>query len=38
VREDTRFLAQHAEALPIEEMVQGQAPDHSLTDHKRSSS
>ena len=35
VREDTRFLAQNAEAPPVEEMVAGQAADHSLTDHKR---
>ena len=36
VREDTRFLAQHAEAPSVQEMVEGQAPDQSLTDHKRS--
>ena len=35
VREDTRFLAQNAEAPPLEDMVQGQTPDASLTDHKR---
>lgn len=35
VREDTRFLAEHAEAPPIEEMVEGQSPDESLTDHKK---
>jgi len=35
VREDTRFLAEHAEALPEAEMVEGQTPDESLTDHKK---
>jgi F-type H+-transporting ATPase subunit epsilon len=35
VREDTRFLAEHAEAPPVDEMVEGQKPDESLTDHKR---
>lgn len=35
VREDTRFLAEHAEAPPVEEMVEGQTPDESLTDHKK---
>lgn len=34
VREDTRFLAEHAEALPESEMVEGAQPDDSLTDHK----
>jgi F-type H+-transporting ATPase subunit epsilon len=33
VREDTRFLAAHAEALSEAEMVEGQKPDGSLTDH-----
>jgi F-type H+-transporting ATPase subunit epsilon len=35
VREDTRFLADKAEALPVDEMVDGQTPDESLTDHKK---
>lgn len=35
VREDTRFLVEHAEAPSVEEMVEGQTPDESLTDHKR---
>jgi F-type H+-transporting ATPase subunit epsilon len=35
VREDTRFLAEHAEAPPEAEMVEGQTPDESLTDHKK---
>ena len=35
VREDTRFLAEHAEAPSVEEMVEGQTPDESLTDHKK---
>ena len=35
VREDTRFLAEDAEALPVDEMVEGQTPDESLTDHKK---
>ncbi|MRG91087.1 ATP synthase F1 subunit epsilon [Polyangium spumosum] len=35
VREDTRFIAEHAEAPPVEEMVEGQTPDESLTDHKK---
>lgn len=34
VREDTRFLAAHAEAPPVQEMIEGQTPDVSLTDHK----
>lgn len=34
VREDTRFLAEHAEAPPVDEMIDGQRPDESLTDHK----
>ena len=34
VREDTRFLAEHAEAPSEAEMVEGQTPDESLTDHK----
>lgn len=33
VREDTRFLAEHAETLPLAEMVEGQQPDEDLTDH-----
>ena len=33
VREDTRFLQEHAEALPEAEMVDGQQPEDSLTDH-----
>lgn len=35
VREDTRFLAAHAEAPPVQEMIDGQTPDASLTDHKK---
>lgn len=35
VREDTRFLAEHAEAPPVNEMVDGQTPDESLTDHRK---
>jgi F-type H+-transporting ATPase subunit epsilon len=35
VREDTRFLAANAEAPPVEEMIDGQTPDASLTDHKK---
>jgi F-type H+-transporting ATPase subunit epsilon len=35
VREDTRFLVEHAEAPPLEEMVEGSQPDESLTDHKK---
>lgn len=35
VREDTRFLADHAEAPSVEEMVEASQPDESLTDHKR---
>jgi len=35
VREDTRFLAEHAEAPPVQDMVDGQTPDESLTDHKK---
>ncbi len=35
VREDTRFLADHAEAPSIDEMVESSRPDESLTDHKR---
>lgn len=35
VREDTRFLAANAEAPPVEEMIEGQTPDESLTDHKK---
>ncbi len=34
VREDTRFLSEHAEPLPLEEFIEGSAPDDSLTDHK----
>jgi F-type H+-transporting ATPase subunit epsilon len=33
VREDTRFLAEHAEAPSLEEMVEASQPDESLTDH-----
>ena len=33
VREDTRFLAEHAEAPSEQEMVDGQRHDDSLTDH-----
>lgn len=33
VREDTRFLASHAESLPEAEMVEVSEPDDSLTDH-----
>jgi F-type H+-transporting ATPase subunit epsilon len=35
VREDTRFLVEHAEALPLDEMVEASEPDESLTDHKK---
>lgn len=35
VREDTRFLADHAEAPSLEEMVEASQPDESLTDHKK---
>ena len=35
VREDTRFLQDHAEAPSEAEMVEGQTPDESLTDHKK---
>lgn len=35
VREDTRFLAENAQAPSVEEMVEGQTPDESLTDHKK---
>jgi F-type H+-transporting ATPase subunit epsilon len=35
VREDTRFLAANAEAPPVNEMVDGQTPDESLTDHRK---
>jgi len=35
VREDTRFLAQNAEAPSEQEMVNGQTPDESLTDHRK---
>jgi F-type H+-transporting ATPase subunit epsilon len=35
VREDTRFLAKHAEAPSVEEMVEAQHPDESLTDHRK---
>jgi F-type H+-transporting ATPase subunit epsilon len=35
VREDTRFLAANAEAPPVNEMVEGQTPDESLTDHRK---
>ena len=35
VREDSRFLAAHAEAPPVHEMIEGQTPDESLTDHKK---
>jgi F-type H+-transporting ATPase subunit epsilon len=35
VREDTRFLAEHAEAPSLEEMVEASEPDASLTDHKK---
>jgi F-type H+-transporting ATPase subunit epsilon len=34
VREDTRFLAEHAEAPSENEMVEGQEPSESLTDHR----
>lgn len=33
VREDTRFLAQHAESLPVDETIEGREPRESLTDH-----
>ena len=33
VREDTRFLAAHAETLPLAEQIEGQQPDEDLTDH-----
>jgi len=33
VREDTRFLVEHAEASSEQEMVEGQEPSESLTDH-----
>lgn len=33
VREDTRFLAAHAEPLPVQEMEEGREPSESLTDH-----
>jgi F-type H+-transporting ATPase subunit epsilon len=35
VREDTRFLMENAEAPSVDEMVEGQTPDESLTDHKK---
>ncbi|HSN98533.1 MAG TPA: ATP synthase F1 subunit epsilon [Candidatus Nanopelagicales bacterium] len=35
VREDTRYLVEHAEAPPVEEMVEASKPDESLTDHKK---
>lgn len=35
VREDTRYLAAHAEAPSVEEMVEASQPDESLTDHKK---
>jgi F-type H+-transporting ATPase subunit epsilon len=35
VREDTRFLAQHAQAPSVEEMMEASQPDESLTDHKK---
>lgn len=35
VREDTRFLVEHAEAPSVQEMVEGQTPDESLTDHTK---
>jgi F-type H+-transporting ATPase subunit epsilon len=35
VREDTRFLAAHAEPPPVEELAESSIPDESLTDHKR---
>jgi F-type H+-transporting ATPase subunit epsilon len=35
VREDTRFLAENAEAPPENEMVNGQTSDESLTDHRK---
>jgi F-type H+-transporting ATPase subunit epsilon len=38
VREDTRFLAEHAEAPSEQEMVEGQAPSESLTDHNSAGS
>jgi F-type H+-transporting ATPase subunit epsilon len=38
VREDTRFLAEHAEAPSEQEMVEGQEPSESLTDRHGSGS
>lgn len=38
VREDTRFLAENAEAPSEQEMVEGQEPSESLTDHHGSGS
>jgi F-type H+-transporting ATPase subunit epsilon len=35
VREDTRFLATNAEAPPVQDMIDGQRPSESLTDHKK---
>jgi F-type H+-transporting ATPase subunit epsilon len=35
VREDTRFLAEHAEAPPLDEMLEGSEPDMDMTDHKK---
>jgi F-type H+-transporting ATPase subunit epsilon len=35
VREDTRFLAANAEAPPVQEMIDGQTPDESMTDHRK---
>lgn len=35
VREDTRFLVEHAQAPSLEEMVEASEPDESLTDHKK---
>jgi F-type H+-transporting ATPase subunit epsilon len=35
VREDTRFLVAHAEAPPVQEMVDGQSPSEDLTNHKK---
>ena len=35
VCEDAWFLADHAEAPPLEEMVEGSEPDADLTDHKK---
>ena len=34
VREDTRYLVEHAQPLPVDEMVEGSSADESLTDHK----